>query len=91
MDKEQIGNLLCTDTVRRGTVDGTVVESTPTHVKIAWDGQGNTPTTYAKTTYALKDVRIERQADRVERGGRTVGFHTRPCTPENREDPYDAE
>jgi hypothetical protein len=35
MTKEQIGKLLCTDQVRRGSVLGVVVQSTPTHVKIA--------------------------------------------------------
>lgn len=90
MTKEQIGKLLCTDMVKRGNVSGTVVQSTPTHVKICWDDQGNTPTTYSKNTSALEDVHIERQADRIERGGRIVGVHFRPCIPTSQEeDPYE--
>jgi hypothetical protein len=80
MTKTEIRKLLCTDTVRRGSVVGIVVESTPTHVKICWDDQGNVPTTYAKATKALDDVRIEHMAKRTERDGRTIALLTRPCT-----------
>jgi hypothetical protein len=66
MTRQEIQNLRVTDQVgRRGNVLGLVLESTPTHVKIAWDGQGLVPTTYTKQTEALNDVWVTRKADAI--------------------------
>jgi hypothetical protein len=91
MDAKAIQDLVCTDQVRRGDVLGLVVGSYPARVDILWDTSGKVPTSYARNSAALKDVKIERRADRVERGGRVIGFHTRPGALESGEEPCESE
>lgn len=91
MTREEIQDLVCTDLVRRGDVLGLVVGSYSDRVDILWDTSGKVPTSYARNTAALKDVKIERRAERVERGGRVIGFHTRPGALESGEEPRESE